>query len=519
MSVISWITTQGDLGTVPESQYYSYQLEAEDSDEQPLVYSLISGAAPAGMYVTRLGELRGVPTLVGPSEQKKTFSFTVRATNPNGTVADRFFSLTISNSQGPVFSPRPDLIGAWFDGTYLTYQFNSINNNVEAVQSYKIIQGTLPPGITLNESGLLTGYLGIIAANSTEVGYEAAPYEYVIYDNPASSTDKYYNFSVEVTDGTKFDTINVRLLVVSKSNYTADNSITIINNTFITIDADNKYSPIIINNPSSLPVLIAGSTFAYKFVAYDPEDEDVSWTIDTLDFFEFDSEDAPSQLLAGNGTTGPFTLTNSVAATSTVIYVNDILLVANIDYTIAGDQLTLVLGSALSVAPGAADDIYVQFITATSGFDSKFFDQGAAGLPPGLTIDSDTGWVFGQLPAQTEELIDYSFSVVAFRTLDPLARSIPGRFTITVQRTVNEEIIWNTPADLGTIDNGALSQLYIEAENTLGKLLSYSIDRTEYIRLPQGVKLLPSGRLIGRTTFNHFSLDGQYALIDITSTE
>jgi len=518
MSVINWITTRGDLGTVPESQYYSYQLQAEDSDEQPLVYSLISGTPPAGIYVTRLGELRGVPTLIGPSEQKKTFSFTIRATNPNGTVADRFFSLTISNSQGPVFFPRPNLIGAWFDGTYLNYQFESINNNLEAVQTYKILEGTLPPGITLSQSGLLSGYLGVIAANSNEVGYEVAPYEFTIYDNPESSTDKYYNFSLEVTDGTKFDTINARLLVVSKSNYTADNAITLINNTFIRIDADNKYSPIIINNPESLPVLIAGSTFAYKFVAYDPEDEDVSWTIDTLDFFEFDSEDAPSQTFKGNGTLGPFTLNFAVSATATVIYVNSTRLVANIDYTIAGNQLTFVTGSKLTSAPTASDTVNIQFITATSGFDSKFFDQGAAGLPPGLTIDIDTGWVFGKLPVQTEEIIDYSFLVVAFRTTDILARSTPVRFTITVQRTVNEEIIWNTPSDLGLIDNGAISQLYIDARNTLGKLLSYSIDRTEYIRLPQGVKLLPSGRLIGRTTFNHFSLDGQYALIDVDTT-
>jgi hypothetical protein len=519
MSVINWITPRGDLGTLPESQYYYYQLAAEDSDEQPLVYSLISGSAPAGVYVSRSGELRGVPTLVGPSEQKKIFSFTIRATNPVGNVADRFFSITVSNTAGPQFVPRPDLIGAWFDGTYLSYQFTSVNNNVAANNTYKILQGTLPPGITLTSDGLLSGFLGIIASNSSEVGYEVSPYEFLIYDNPVSSTDKYFNFSVQVSDGTKFDTINVRLLVVSKGNYTADNSITLINNTFITIDANNKYNPIIINSPDSLPTLIAGSTFAYKFLAYDPEDEDVSWTIDTLDFFEFDSEDPPSQIFVGNGTTGPFSLTFSVAANATVIFINSTRLTAGVDYTIATNQLTFVLGSALVVAPTASDTVTVQFITATTGFDSKFFDQGAEGLPPGLTIDTDTGWVFGQLPNQTPEIVEYSFLVVAFRTADITARSVPTTFTITVQRTVNEEIVWNTNDNLGLIDNGAVSQLYIEARNTLGKLLSYSIDRTEYIRLPQGIKLLPSGRLIGRTTFNYFSLDGQFAVIDINSTQ
>jgi hypothetical protein len=58
----------------------------------------------------------------------------------------------------------------------------------------------------------------------------------------------------------------------------------LINNTFISIDADNKYEPIILNSPDSLPVLVSGSTFAYKFLAYDPEEEPVSWAIDELAF-------------------------------------------------------------------------------------------------------------------------------------------------------------------------------------------------------------------------------------------
>ena len=131
MSVISWITPRGDLGSVSENSFYSYQLQATDSDEQPLFYSFISGTLPGGMYVTRDGELRGIPTILSAVNQTAASTFTVRATNPNGNVADRSFSLTVSNINGPLILPKPDLIGAWFDGNFLdcVKYYKQIKNN------------------------------------------------------------------------------------------------------------------------------------------------------------------------------------------------------------------------------------------------------------------------------------------------------------------------------------------------------------------------------------------------------
>jgi hypothetical protein len=240
MSVISWITPRGDLGTVSENSFYSYQLQAADSDEQPLFYSFISGTLPGGIYVTRFGELRGIPTILSSVNQTAASTFTVRATNPNGNVADRSFSLTVSNINGPQILPKPDLIGAWFDGNFLDYTFTAVNDNPNGIQTWSIIDGTIPPGTTFTEQGRLFGYVDIIAENVADLGFEAAPVESVIFDALPESTDRYYNFTVQVSDDFKVDSYNVRLLIVSKSNFTADNDITLINNTFISIDADNS---------------------------------------------------------------------------------------------------------------------------------------------------------------------------------------------------------------------------------------------------------------------------------------
>jgi hypothetical protein len=516
MSVVSWITPRGDLGTVPENLYYSYQLQAVDSDEQPLFYSFISGNLPGGMYVTRTGELRGIPTVLSSVNQTAVSAFTVRATNPEGAVADRSFSLSVSNINGPQITPRPDLIGAWFDGTFLDYNFNAVNDNPNASQTWSVIQGDIPPGTTFTSAGRLFGYVDIVAQNVTELGFEAAPVEAVIFDALPVSTDKYYNFTVQVADELKVDTINVRLLVVSKGNYTADNAITLINNSFITVDADNKYRPIILNNPDSLPVLVSGSTFAYRFIAYDPEDEDVSWRIDELAFSGMDELDAAvSQTLSGNGTTGPYTLDFAPANPARiVVQVNGILYTAYTDYNTSGVQLTF-----SSLTPSSSDTIFVQFISTTTGYDSILFDQGASGLPSGLTINQDTGWVIGTLPVQTEDFKTYSFTVFAFRTAFPDEESDGVSFDLTVKRTLNEEIIWTTPTDLGTIDNGAVSEIAVEAYNTLGKELEYSVIYAPFRKIPQGLKFLRSGRMIGRTTFRYFSLDGQTAWLNITSTQ
>jgi hypothetical protein len=70
--------------------------------------------------------------------------------------------------------------------------------------------------------------------------------------------------------------------------------------------------------------------------------------------------------------------------------------------------------------------------------------------------------------------------------------SDPVIFSFKVRRTINEEISWVTPSNLGTINNGSISELAIAAEHTLGKELEYKLVYNPYKRIPQGLKLLPN---------------------------
>jgi hypothetical protein len=588
MSTITWITSKGDLGTVPEARFFSQQFSAVDSDEQPLIYNFIAGELPGGMYLTRSGELRGVPVILSPVGQTASYSFTIRAINPQGKVADRSFFITVSNVAGPEIFPRPNLIGAFFDGEYLEYQFDSINANPAATETWSLLAGNIPPGTSLSADGKLSGYLDVVASNTDLLGYEATGIESVVYDVLPESTDRNYNFTIQVSDGTKYDTLNVRVLVVSKSNFTGDNDITLINNTFLSIDQDNRYRPVILNAPDSLPVRVSGDMFAYKFLAYDPEDEDISWKVDELAFSGMDDLDAADdQILVGNGTAGPYILSQPAAANEICVRVNDILLTAIDDYTVStpnifsftnfaistivrtNDEVVVTLsnphsyvtgdiidvygvtnitfngrftvsevvsdtvlkynqgatdasdstGTLATRAPSPTDVVEVLFISSVTGFDTIRFDQGAEGLPLGLQINQATGWLFGTLPAQTEDTKTYDVTIRAYRTLFVDYLSDPVTFKLTVKRTRNEEIIWNTPTDLGFIDNGSISELTISATNTVGKELEYSIVYQPYRRVPQGLKMLRSGNFVGKVTFRYFSLDGARGFLPLTTTD
>jgi hypothetical protein len=109
----------------------------------------------------------------------------------------------------------------------------------------------------------------------------------------------------------------------------------------------------------------------------------------------------------------------------------------------------------------------------------------------------------------------YTFALILRKTNNPDLRSDPYVFTLTVVGQVDTDVVWLTPADLGTIDNGATSLLKVEAVNAGGRSLQYKLEPGSYPspnigvynRLPQGTQLLPSGDIAGRVSFNTFALD------------
>lgn len=139
----------------------------------------------------------------------------------------------------------------------------------------------------------------------------------------------------------------------------------------------------------------------------------------------------------------------------------------------------------------------------------------STGLPSGLSLSSVTGWMTGTLPLQAEEEKVYTFTVTAYKRDATSKRSVPLTVNMKVLRDAANYITWTNNTQLGTIINGTVSELKINAVSNLQKTLSIEKLDMPNSRLPQGLKLLPTGEIIGRSSFQYYSLDGDSSIVNV----
>ena len=171
-------------------------------------------------------------------------------------------------------------------------------------------------------------------------------------------------------------------------------------------------------------------------------------------------------------------------------------------------------------------------IGANIGFDSvpydiDGFDRGAYELPPGVTLDPVTGWLYGFIPDLGLTEITYDFAIRVSQLFNPDITSPYYYFSITIIGPIDTDITWITPASavdrakdpspLGVIDTGATSIFYVAAVHAAGIELEYRIESGSNSSLPQGLMLMPSGNIVGRVSFNTFALDGGTTTFDVGS--
>ena len=460
---INWVTPSGTLGTVPSNEYYQIPIQAQTNIAGNITYSFISGTLPPGMQISTAGYLQGVPTFTTSAkvDQSYDYSFTVRAKVGN-KVNDRSFNITVTDVNGPVIKPSSagvDDLGTYFDGTLFTQQLTVSELNPAVVVTWSISSGALPTGVTLSNNGLLSGYIqpiGLTGAfgpggydgDSVTDGvvvqqqeFDSSPYDFNQLNQSLS-----YTFTVQAYDGANRESQTYRINVVGRSAYSADFAGNAsVNDTYLTVDANTTYIPVLITPAGDLPMARQDSYYAFKF--------------DGVDF---------------SGDSVTYSLANDVGT---------------FDAYVSGSDL---------------------------GFDNIAFDSfnpsNQSGLTtlPGVVLDSQNGWLYGKVSPQSTASQLYTFGIVVSKVVDGVTySSAPKIFSLTVLGDVNNIINWITPADLGSIDNGSVSELTIVAQSVAGKTLTYSLyDVPTYpARLPQGLTLLPSGDLSGRVSFEVFAID------------
>jgi hypothetical protein len=150
---------------------------------------------------------------------------------------------------------------------------------------------------------------------------------------------------------------------------------------------------------------------------------------------------------------------------------------------------------------------------------------GSADLPPGLTLDPQSGWLYGYIPDTGLTERTYNFEVRVSQLDNPDVTSQYYSYSLTIIGQIDTDIVWTTPATavdraknpspLGTINTGAISTLYVAAYNVDGIELAYRLKSGSNSSLPQGLQLMPSGNIVGRVSFNTFALDGGTTTFDV----
>mgnify|MGYP003319807281 CR=1 FL=1 len=236
MSTPVWTTTAGKLGAIEELASYSLQLEANTADSTAVTYSVIAGSLPPGLQLTSTGLLQGVPFEVAT---RTLYTFVVRATSGT-TITDRTFSLDISGADAPTFTTATGRLqlddstrsGIYWvlDGSQVSYQIEATDTDTATGQTlvYEIVQGALPPGCSMNKTGLITGVVELTDDEKYGpiggyAGLEA--YDDVVYDRTVFSKSRSvnYDFIIRVSDGSSFLEQNNSIFVYTADYFRVDN--------------------------------------------------------------------------------------------------------------------------------------------------------------------------------------------------------------------------------------------------------------------------------------------------------
>jgi alpha-tubulin suppressor-like RCC1 family protein len=139
-SITTVTLTEGVAGTV-----YSQSL-ALSSGTAPFSWSVISGALPAGFNLNASnGAITGTPTTVGIS------TFTVQVLDVNNFIATKTLTITV-NATLAIITPQ------LADGhAGVAYSQSLVGSGGKAPYIWSITTGSLPAGLTLNTSGVISG--------------------------------------------------------------------------------------------------------------------------------------------------------------------------------------------------------------------------------------------------------------------------------------------------------------------------------------------------------------------------
>lgn len=501
---------------------------------QDIYYAVIAGQLPAGIQCSANGTITGVPDALASLQgvpfdvtRSVTSKFTLRAYTENqdetiDRIRDRTFSLTVVNVNAPVFTSASNL-GTYYDGDRLDIQIAIDNVGPTTPAVVTLVGGELPNEVSVSATGLISGYIQP-AVNVDEVpGYDLTPQDVDPYDFLTSAINKNYQFILQVTDGINTDLKTFNFYVYNRETLNASTTQITADNSNITADEGRERRPFIVNSlPQDLGTVRGDNYYAHQFIANDYDTPDLKYAISVNEgsglppglaidpnsgwYYGYIPDQGVTKIeYSFNVVTYQADYVGTpIACTATTFGTN--IITCDSTAQIETGQPIVFTGTSFGGITASATQVYyvLDQVSATE-----------------FTITNNLGSTTA-VPLST---------AAGSLTANLIVASDPYPFTLTISGTANAEVVWFTPSDLGTIENGATSMLVISAENTGGRTLKYrlkpgaSIAQLPYAYvpgvynlLPQGLKLLDTGEISGRVTFNTFAVDLGTTTFDATQT-
>ena len=274
----------GSLSKIPEGVFWSEQLAAEDPDGAPVYFQVIAGSLPAGMQLQQTGilsgtpkaviNLQGVPANVSRDVTSKfaVRAYTTREVSPGVTVinklADRTFTLTVTGQNVPEFITPAGIIATLFDGTVVRdLQIQYTDNDPTDVVIVRLVTGSLPPGLSIDAKGLISGYTL----------------------SPGTVPTVNYEFLLEVTDGKSSNLRTFNIVIDNRSKLTADDTAFTADSTVITADVSPITPPALLTVPGSLGRIRSDNFYAFQFIGADVNGEAIRYEITLGEGVGFDA--------------------------------------------------------------------------------------------------------------------------------------------------------------------------------------------------------------------------------------
>lgn len=556
-----WITKAGDLGIIAEREFYNLRLDAIDPDSPDssrLTYSIVGGNLPRGLSLKTDGFIEGIPTFRkvfvrgSPADVSENVvsRFCVRVQTETGDVSDRTFTLTVSGQDVPRITSTVEDLGTSYDGVYFSHYINAVDLDNEQLR-WSVKSGSLPPGLTLDPAtGLISGYFNLTSEEVNGVsGWQNTEWDMNPWDFNLRGVSKTFQFSIAVTDGKDYDVKTFTIKVISKDSMTADNvNNTVDTETLLSADVDNRRNPVLLTRSQDLGLVLKDNYFAFKFDGFDFDGDEICYApyyeggfdniVDAFDMGSFDSGDTPPPGLKLNENTGwlygfipedlPMVSEYKIGIT---VYKRDYPSykseVVDFTLTIIGDLGKFVKWvSPTHLGDIANGEVSELSIRATNDLGNQLYyrlvDYYSVGTPMlGKYFKTGDGItdIFNVQPYRTVEgKIDYGFNLTTHLPSD-YSLYVDGVESLmnsdfyghTVVYEVHEGVTvayikFNNPPP-----NASVIQLIVNS-GFVSTTTSYSNSSG---RLPQGLKLLENGLIVGKTSFNGFTLDGGKCTFDV----